>query len=317
MPFSAIFDTAIGLVLVYLLLSMLNMSVNEAIAGLVRLRARVLFAEIDRILDDPMVRDRFWRSGLICSLGRADKAQKMSRKTAPSYICASSFAAALVDTLRRAGQQETAAAAPVASQPQAAAAVSTVTPADIQFDDRSLLALTGKIREDSILRDVLTGFAATAERSEVAFTNAIAEWFDQVMERAAGVYKRYMQLISLLVAIVIAGVMNADTLSMAEAIWQDKALQTQLVELGRKTVDQGLPQASANSLATTMTALADELHPLPLGWEHDKTSGIWKIIGLLLSAFAMTLGAPFWFDLLSRFVKIRSTGVVATRSVAR
>jgi len=33
-----------------------------------------------------------------------------------------------------------------------------------------------------------------------------------------------------------------------------------------------------------------------------------KLVGLLLTGLAVTLGAPFWFDLLSMFVRIRGTG---------
>jgi hypothetical protein len=32
------------------------------------------------------------------------------------------------------------------------------------------------------------------------------------------------------------------------------------------------------------------------------------MLGFLITAFAICLGAPFWFDLLSKVVKIRSTG---------
>jgi hypothetical protein len=33
-----------------------------------------------------------------------------------------------------------------------------------------------------------------------------------------------------------------------------------------------------------------------------------KVVGLLLTAAALTLGAPFWFDLLNKFVNVRATG---------
>jgi hypothetical protein len=39
--------------------------------------------------------------------------------------------------------------------------------------------------------------------------------------------------------------------------------------------------------------------PTPEGWAR-------KIIGLLLTAFAITQGAPFWFDLLNKVVKLRT-----------
>jgi hypothetical protein len=33
-----------------------------------------------------------------------------------------------------------------------------------------------------------------------------------------------------------------------------------------------------------------------------------KILGLLVTVLAISLGAPFWFDLLNRLVNLRSTG---------
>jgi hypothetical protein len=33
-----------------------------------------------------------------------------------------------------------------------------------------------------------------------------------------------------------------------------------------------------------------------------------RIIGWLLTIFAISLGAPFWFDVLNRFMNLRSAG---------
>jgi hypothetical protein len=66
----------------------------------------------------------------------------------------------------------------------------------------------------------------------------------------------------------------------------------------------------------------DQLRPFPLGWNTDPLGDkikAWpsfnlaipilvKILGLLLTAFAISLGAPFWFDMLGMFVQIRGTG---------
>jgi hypothetical protein len=63
-----------------------------------------------------------------------------------------------------------------------------------------------------------------------------------------------------------------------------------------------------------MTQALENLQQLgiPLGWQVLPEKDEWqnKIIGLLLTVFAVSLGAPFWFDLLSRVTKIRSTGSV-------
>jgi hypothetical protein len=46
------------------------------------------------------------------------------------------------------------------------------------------------------------------------------------------------------------------------------------------------------------------------GWPTDTVSAFTlKLLGLLISAFAVSLGAPFWFDVLQRFMKIRVAGL--------
>jgi hypothetical protein len=60
---------------------------------------------------------------------------------------------------------------------------------------------------------------------------------------------------------------------------------------------------------------------LPIGWNSPQkqvtpgssgtkllTAILVKILGWLLTAAALTLGAPFWFDLLQKFVNIRGAG---------
>jgi hypothetical protein len=49
--------------------------------------------------------------------------------------------------------------------------------------------------------------------------------------------------------------------------------------------------------------------------DHDRSQsakvllGMWPmLLGWLITASAMSLGAPFWFDILKRFVSIRSAG---------
>jgi hypothetical protein len=39
-----------------------------------------------------------------------------------------------------------------------------------------------------------------------------------------------------------------------------------------------------------------------------------KSIGLLMTAAALTLGAPFWFDLLGKVARVRSAGVRPERA---
>jgi Collagen triple helix repeat (20 copies) len=58
---------------------------------------------------------------------------------------------------------------------------------------------------------------------------------------------------------------------------------------------------------------AMEASGLPLGWDNqflpwpgDWTDWLWKIFGLLITACAVSLGAPFWFDMLSKVINLRT-----------
>jgi len=59
---------------------------------------------------------------------------------------------------------------------------------------------------------------------------------------------------------------------------------------------------------------------LPIGWNTTEAQKLlsqgvltnkraWtrKLIGLLITALAVSLGAPFWFDMLNKFMVVRST----------
>jgi len=67
---------------------------------------------------------------------------------------------------------------------------------------------------------------------------------------------------------------------------------------------------------TSLKKLNNDLkeNDLPLGWKQEDLSEMnsWiilkKIGGLLLSVFAVALGSPFWFDIMSKLANLRSSG---------
>jgi hypothetical protein len=73
--------------------------------------------------------------------------------------------------------------------------------------------------------------------------------------------------------------------------------------------------AAAPGTSVTPKSTLDTLQTLglPIGWTaapapRDSLSLVLAHgLGWLLTAFAVSLGAPFWFDLLNKFVVVRST----------
>ncbi|MEM6394898.1 MAG: hypothetical protein AAF741_01025 [Bacteroidota bacterium] len=77
-------------------------------------------------------------------------------------------------------------------------------------------------------------------------------------------------------------------------------------------------QARREASMQQLNLIRDELElissPLGLGWEGTDVRSmnfmelLTKILGFVLTALAISLGAPFWFDLLRKIVNIRATG---------
>ena len=70
-PGGTVLDVAIGLVLMYLMLSLIGTTVNEFIATLAKLRAKTLAGALEQILDDETLKDGFYNSGLVASANAA------------------------------------------------------------------------------------------------------------------------------------------------------------------------------------------------------------------------------------------------------
>jgi hypothetical protein len=124
------------------------------------------------------------------------------------------------------------------------------------------------------------------------------------MERASGWYKRKAQLVLAILAAIFAIGMNVDSVRIATHLYNDEAVRTAVVE----QVQTGDPQDAADAVSQI------EQLQLPVGWGADNRpagAGGWigALAGWLITIAALNLGAPFWFDLLSRLSRQRGVGI--------
>src|SRR5215471_19063840 len=96
--FNPIIETAIGLVFVYLLLSMICSALQEWIATLLGLRAETLFEGITKMLcGDTNLRDQIYIHPLIDGLSRKTWLNHVFKRPArPSYIAPETFSKAFL-----------------------------------------------------------------------------------------------------------------------------------------------------------------------------------------------------------------------------
>jgi hypothetical protein len=178
----------------------------------------------------------------------------------PSYIDPKSFATALIDAIQQGST-------------------------DIKQLKEKIDALP-----DDQLRRLLQGMYTRAEDKIENLHKAVATWFDAAMERLSGGYKRRAQLWTFVIALVIAGLLNVDSIHLFRSLWTH-------------------PAALALSAVpgTTDAALAT-LNELPIGWQPFPSSLPLAFAGWLITGASVLFGAPFWFDLLQRLVNLRGAG---------
>jgi hypothetical protein len=142
------------------------------------------------------------------------------------------------------------------------------------------------------------------ERSRLV-SERLETWFNDRMARAEGWYKRRAQAWSLLLALAATLAFNADTIHVVSQLWDDAALRDAAV-------------AAAQSQSSSIEAL-----PIPLGWAGDvaRPAGVmaWalRVLGWLLTAAAVSLGAAFWFDVLNKALHLRGTGARVSVATGR
>jgi len=269
-------DIVIGLAMVFLVVSLIASALNELLAAALDLRAATLENAVtsiagslaQKILEHPLV-------------------QTSPSSKSPSYIEPTTFANALID--------EVTSSIPTSATP----AIGQVRTELEKLDDPDL-------------KKALLALLDSSHDSYETFIANVAKWFDGNMDRISGCYKRRAQFYAALFAVVVVMILNVDAIKIFDQLSAQPAYASAFAqradsflksEQGGGTTAVGLPQTIA-SLNTYVGAL-----PAPVGWHNGDLNNIWlKISGLLMTAIAGSLGAPFWFDALSKVANLRATG---------
>jgi hypothetical protein len=288
-----VLDVAIGLSFFFFLLSIVASSISEIVASIFRLRARNLEAGIRALVGDPEKAKQFFADWRISPL-HAPNGRK------PSYVLPRTAALAIIDTLA----------------PNAAAEARKLDPGQPASQD-VLKQITDHVEsdvgDDNAKKWLLDAF--THARGDIDTARAhVEDRFNEVMDRATGWYKRKVQVILFVIALAIAVGLNADTINVADRLSRDEALRAHVVAQAQKA---GASDAETNPTAKDVETqiAAARASGLPMGWGGENIPNYpllgvigEKFVGFVLTAFALVLGAPFWFDLLGKFARLRSTG---------
>jgi len=291
---SEVLDVALGLIFIYLVLSLICSAACEAIEAVLKSRSLYLKRGLQELLNDPSGKDlvaELYSHPLVCSLF-AGEYDSSKRGNLPSYIPPANFALALMDIVGVARIVKTAAGSPDAEKIRS--------------------ALEAYAAKNPAVSQALLTLAHTVDFDATRMRSAIETWYNSSMDRVSGWFKRRTHWVVLALGLAIAVGVNADTILIANRLSTDKSLRASLVSAAADDAKEtGTSQNFQNDIQQIREA------GLPLGWSRSaydsrrapQTWGQWlvKIMGLILTAFAISLGGPFWFDLLNQFMVVRST----------
>ncbi len=362
-------DVVIGLVFIYLIYSLLATLIQEIIATNLGFRAKLLRKAISRMLDEESDENAFmsrmfsWLSILFFQKKNVNNFSEYFYKhplikylgedkwhSKPSYLSAKNFSKIIIDLLRT-------------NNIKTGEDFKNKIEESLNDPEKSNLPLKGESLQH------LKSLWIDAQGDVEKFKALLEQWFDDMMERTTGWYKKYTQIILFIIGFIIAMTFNVDTILIVKKLSKDPVLRAQIVqqasgylkehptllaelEASKKRVDDELNKSSSKTKLDSLNAkdakaaydsiykakiakidtlqkTADTLikndianinGALGLGWVKDpkckdcriclpKPAGNnrWFFIGWLLTALAISMGAPFWFDLLNKLMKLKGS----------
>lgn len=308
-------DVVIGMVMVFLAVSLVCSSVNEVLAAAFELRASTLEGALESLLGSNLAKQVLEQPLVPSAVNNAHN------KRTPPYIDPALFATALLDCIvpPPAANAAAPAVAPPPSQSDAAETPQTTSapsqPASVpsqQFVDAhdAITQLSA-----SPMKRSLVAFLREAHGDYTKLQTQIANWYDAYMDRIGGAYKRRSQWIISIIAIAVVASLNVDTLKIYKQLTTQPVFAAALADKAKGLISSPAPNATVPpDIGSAVDAVNAKIaaFPVPIGWHHDDSPSLnpwWrKVIGLFITALAASLGAPFWFDTLSKLANLRSAG---------
>jgi hypothetical protein len=335
MSASAALDVAIGLAFLFFLFSLAVSRINEFIATALNLRHKGLENALRAMLNDhtpgaaahaaggseALRAGKVLNHALVKPIDQAIQGKFLTSRFGKlglggkkiSYLPARTFSAVVFDLLAPADPADP-------SHPGASAGTDPMARARAAIEALS---------EHNPARTPLMRMMVDAQNDRDKFTESLEHWYDDTMDRVSGWYKRYVQRIILVISLVLVASLNVDSVNIAQVLWR---LPTERAAVGTAAAQHaGSGNGAGPSAAQVVRSIS--ARKLPLGWTppHVTTvspdgsrsaavstdpqhlplgvaSWLIKLFGLLLSVLALSLGAPFWFDALTKLGSLRQSG---------
>lgn len=306
---SPFLDVAISLAFIFFLLSVLTSAVTELIMSILAKRGKNLRWAIEEVFNDPQNKnwaELMYEHPMIDGL-------KLTESRLPTYISSEVFSMALIEVFIQESR-------------------------DIKVDslqEGKILVwekYPSTYKEEQMNKDLPVEehkFLSSAERSYLNFKEGIKRinpgdvqvllknfiyksnnfdelrkniqiWYDEYMERVSGWYKRELRTWLFFIGLIIAVIMNVDSIKLTSQLYNDRELRSAVVQLAEKssqsTYDENIEKLKA-AADTSNVAVSDSIQKitldqitfirsvydtvnalkLPIGWDITITGELFKM----------------------------------------
>jgi hypothetical protein len=312
--FTTIVSFAVSMIFLFLMFSAACSAIQEIVANALRWRAKTLEKGLAGLFLSDAFKEGLYKTPLIEGLCSPNTIGNLTRK--PSYIPSATLAMAVLHLAQEKNMNLTGAAGALATTDSLA-------------------------KTESLLRTILRGSTTFEEQKA-----KLEDWYNDSMDRVSGWYKRKSHMTLWIIGIVICLAFNADSIALGNAFWNDPTLRAAINEAATDYVKNAPSTEEPKDSFVRLNRVRQQMTTIPLGWcrvssttdlqgvcwpnlsgsirvrtpvdvplgDPRRVVGgvsewwLWKLVGIALTALAISQGAPFWFDLLQKIVNLRLGG---------
>ena len=176
---------------------------------------------------------------------------------------------------------------------------------------------------DSEAKEALLHWVGQGVTEIDALRDRASDYFNGILNQAQATFKARARSVVIILSLLITLVLGTDTIDIARDLWNDAALREAAALQANAVTSQPQQQNGAASFQSIESTLA-----LPMRFSWLQASGFpvngtlgsdagWvllKILGLLITAAAVSQGSSFWYDILKRLTGQGGQPVAASDS---
>ncbi|WP_433510146.1 hypothetical protein ACQP2T_40570 [Nonomuraea sp. CA-143628] len=335
-------DLALGLVLAFLLLSLLVSGLNEAFVRLLGIRSKFLWAYLRDTMDGSDAQGKSWLPAKVADVfarlpfvrdprpAHSDQPAPVEAAQAPEQETKADDAVTqlLYQRVQEIDHPKRGRTS-IANIPPERFAVALMEMAAGEKD--GVEGLLAKLKTmGSPLYGHLKGVWDTAQRDMDRFRQGVETWFDGEMQRLSMLYKRYVKWVVALLGVVVVLLFTMDGFEYAKTLLRDNAFRASVTAVAEAGPDAYSELKERCAQSNPMPCITETLSQPALvmvfdhaivniaipaegepsihwngaaWWDRLTTLSHWP--GYALTFVALLFGASFWWDLLRRLTGLR------------